>query len=48
MRDRNDMHQCPYCELKFLYGNEVRDHILHDHHDHENAALTAEIHELPR
>jgi 5-methylcytosine-specific restriction endonuclease McrA len=42
------MHQCPYCDLKFLYGNEVRDHILKDHPDHENMALTAEIHELPR
>ena len=24
-------HQCPYCDLRFEYHNEVKDHVLHDH-----------------
>jgi hypothetical protein len=48
MRSPDDMHQCPYCELKFMYANEVKEHILNDHVDHENVALSADIHELPR
>jgi hypothetical protein len=40
-------HACPYCELRFTYHDEVRDHILHDHPDHRDVAVTAEIHELP-
>ena len=26
-------HSCPYCDLMFDYHEEVRDHILRDHHD---------------
>lgn len=40
-------HACPYCELRFTYHDEVRDHILRDHPDHRDVAVTAEIHELP-
>ena len=40
-------HTCPYCELRFDYHNEVKDHILRDHPDHPDVAATAEIHELP-
>jgi hypothetical protein len=39
--------QCPYCELRFEYHNEVKDHILHDHPDHVDVAVTMEPHELP-
>jgi hypothetical protein len=39
--------QCPYCDLRFLTHNEVKDHILHDHPDHVGVALTVEFHELP-
>ncbi len=39
--------QCPYCELRFEYHNEVKDHILQDHPDHPDVALPAEIHEMP-
>ena len=39
--------QCPYCELRFSYQNEVKDHILHDHHDHADVVATIELHELP-
>jgi hypothetical protein len=41
-------HTCPYCELRFDYHNEVKDHILRDHPDHPEVALTADIHELPQ
>lgn len=47
MQDEIIVHQCPYCELRFLYSAEVKDHILKDHHDHENVAATADPHELP-
>jgi len=40
-------HQCPYCELRFPTHNEVKDHILHDHPDHEHVATSVDIHELP-
>ena len=48
MQDPNVVHQCPYCELKFLYGNEVRDHVIIDHPDHARMAESAEVHELPK
>jgi hypothetical protein len=40
-------HTCPFCDLRFTYHNEVKDHILRDHPDHPTVAITAEIHELP-
>jgi hypothetical protein len=40
-------HTCPYCELRFGYHYEVKDHILRDHPEHPDFALTAEIYELP-
>lgn len=48
MQDQTSVHQCPYCELRFLYANEVRDHIKSDHRDHADVAETAEAHELPK
>jgi hypothetical protein len=47
MRDEEHPHQCPYCDLRFLYASEIRDHVLHDHADHAEAFLDVEIHELP-
>jgi hypothetical protein len=41
------VHQCPYCELRFLLANEVKDHIVHDHPSHAMAFATVEVHELP-
>ncbi len=41
------VHQCPYCELKFLLANEVKDHILHDHPNHREMAESAHPVELP-
>jgi hypothetical protein len=40
-------HQCPYCELRFTYHNEVKDHVLHDHTDHADVVAGIELHELP-
>jgi hypothetical protein len=34
MTDEFHAHQCPYCELRFRYANEVKDHVVHDHPDH--------------
>ncbi len=41
------VHQCPFCELIFSYHNEIKDHILHDHHEHAAMAETAATNELP-
>ncbi len=40
-------HTCPYCDLVFLYHNEVKDHILHDHPTHAHVVDSIEPHELP-
>jgi len=40
-------HSCPYCALRFLLHNEVKDHIAHDHPQHAKVATSAEIHEMP-
>ena len=42
-----DVHTCPYCELRFDYHNEVKDHILRDHPEHPDVAATVEVHEVP-
>ena len=34
MTDEFHAHQCPYCELRFRYANEVKDHVVRDHPDH--------------
>ena len=44
------MHHCPYCELKFQYVTEVRDHVCVDHTSHSASfakmewASEAEVH----
>jgi hypothetical protein len=40
MADGAHTHHCPYCELKFLYINEVRDHVITDHPAHAAAFVT--------
>ena len=47
MRDKEHPHQCPYCDLRFQYATEIRDHVLHDHKEHAEAFLHVETHELP-
>jgi hypothetical protein len=44
---RSMIHTCPYCDVRFLYANEVKDHVLHDHPEHADAFATVEVHELP-
>ena len=39
--------QCPYCELRFTYHEEVKDHILHDHPERAEVVATIEPIELP-
>ena len=39
--------QCPYCELRFVYHNEVKDHIMLDHPEHPDVVANVEMHELP-
>lgn len=39
--------QCPYCELRFEYHNEVKEHILLDHVEHAAVVASIEPHELP-
>jgi hypothetical protein len=40
-------HQCPYCELRFSYLTEVKDHVTHDHPDHAHVVDALDPHELP-
>jgi hypothetical protein len=47
MRDKDHPHQCPYCDLRFVYATEIRDHVLHDHKKHAGAFVNVEVHELP-
>jgi hypothetical protein len=41
-------HQCPYCDLRFTYHNEVKDHVMRDHRDRADVVAAIEPHELPR
>ena len=47
MSETGMVRQCPYCELRFTYHNEVKDHICHDHREHADVVLLIEPHELP-
>jgi hypothetical protein len=41
------IHQCPYCDLRFEYHNEIKDHVLHDHPERSDVVATIEPRELP-
>lgn len=43
---RTDVHQCPYCELRFLDRNEVRDHVISDHPSHADAFTVSSPNDL--
>ena len=47
MDSTDTVHTCPYCELRFLYMAEVKDHVLHDHKEHASV-VDVEPHELPK
>jgi hypothetical protein len=40
-------HQCPYCELRFSYLAEVKDHVSRDHPSHAHVVDALDPHELP-
>lgn len=40
--------QCPYCDLMFMYHNEVKERIMLDHVEHAAVVASIEPHELPR
>jgi hypothetical protein len=39
--------QCPFCQLRFVYHEEVKDHIVRDHPEHAAELVGLEVHELP-
>jgi hypothetical protein len=47
MIERPIVHQCPYCELRFGYHQEVKDHILVAHPEHAAVVAGIEPRELP-
>jgi hypothetical protein len=47
--DMNDLtihiHTCPFCELRFQFVNEVRDHVVTDHPEHADSFVGIVPHE---
>ena len=41
------IHQCPFCDLRFLDVNEVRDHVITDHPGHAKEFVQVTPRELP-
>ena len=41
------IHQCPFCEVRFLNVNEVRDHVVTDHPEHAASFAGITPHEVP-
>lgn len=37
------VHQCPYCELRFSYMAEVKEHVIHDHCDHAEGFVGVQV-----
>ena len=42
MEARTTIHQCPYCELRFRFANEVKDHVVTSHPDHAASIARAD------
>jgi hypothetical protein len=40
MSDELHPHQCPYCELRFRFAGEVKDHVVRDHPSHRHSFET--------
>jgi hypothetical protein len=47
MQSSEIVHQCPYCELRFSYMAEVKDHVIHDHPAHAASFEGVQAVELP-
>ena len=41
------VHQCPFCELRFAYMAEVKDHVIHDHPARAEGFAGTQTTELP-
>jgi hypothetical protein len=39
MTDGAHIHQCPYCELKFLNATEIKGHVIADHPEHATSYI---------
>lgn len=39
------IHTCPYCELRFQFVTEVRDHVITDHPQHADSFVGIAPHE---
>lgn len=39
------VHTCPFCELRFQFVNEVRDHVVTDHPEHADSFVGIVPHE---
>jgi hypothetical protein len=50
MSDQLHPHQCPYCELRFRFATEVKDHVVHDHPSHRQSfeAMDPREHAVPQ
>ena len=46
MTDGAHIHQCPYCELKFLYATEIKGHVIADHPEHARSYIRMTTTEL--
>jgi hypothetical protein len=42
MSDDLHPHQCPYCELRFRFATEVKDHVIQDHPTHRRSFAAAD------
>ena len=47
MTTKHDVHFCPYCELRFSYLSELKDHVLCEHPEHGASVANIDAHELP-
>jgi hypothetical protein len=43
-----DVHQCPYCELRFVSRNEVQDHIALEHPGRVDDDTETNVNRRPR
>jgi hypothetical protein len=46
MSNTDIVHHCPFCELRFNYMAEVKDHVITDHPEHASAVDVQTV-ELP-
>jgi hypothetical protein len=42
MSDELHPHQCAYCELRFRYASEIKEHVINDHPSHRASYSTSD------